>query len=159
MELANIEQLLEAYFEGNTTLAQEQELRAFFGTSEVPAHLEVYRSMFMGFDLAKDESMGNEIAHVKPIRNNRFWNYSIAASLMIAIGVTGYMLTQSTNGLTSEEQEALAAFKKTKEIMYMFSENLNEGTASVAHLNEFSNGISNISVLNQFNESKNLILK
>ncbi len=159
MELANMEQLLEAYFEGNTTLAQEQELRTFFNSGEVPPHLDVYRSMFTGFDLAKEESLEQSITLKSPKRNYRFWNYSIAASLLIALGVTGYLFTSSANGLTAEEQEALAAFKKTKEVMYLFSENLNEGTASIAHLNEFSNGIANMSVLNQFNESKKLILK
>jgi hypothetical protein len=63
------------------------------------------------------------------------------------------------SGYTTEEEEALAAFQKTKEVMFLFSENLNEGTASIGHLDELSNGISTMSVLNQFNESKNLILK
>lgn len=156
MELANIEKLLEAYFEGNTTLAQEQELRAFFSTSEIPPHLAVYQSMFQGFDLAKEETSQREII-LEPKKRTRFWNYSVAASLLIAIGVTGYMFYEP--GLTAEEEEALAAFKNTKEVMFLFSENLNEGTASLAHIDEFTNGVSNLSVINQFNESKNLILK
>jgi len=157
MELANIEQLLEAYFEGNTTLTEEQELSTFFSTSDVPPHLAIYQSMFKSFDLAKEETSQREITIFESKKRSRFWNYSIAASLLIAIGVTGYMMSQT--GLTSEEQEALAAFNKTKEVMFLFSENLNEGTSSIAHLNEFSNGVSNLSVINQFNESKNLILK
>jgi len=157
MELAKIEKLLEVYFEGNTTLAQEQELRTYFNTMEVPSQLAAYQPMFQSFDLAKQETSQREISLPISKRNNRFWNYSIAASLLIAVGVASYMFSQS--GLTTEEAEALAAFKKTKEVMFLFSENLNEGTASITHLDEFSNGISKLSVINQFTESKNLILK
>ena len=157
MELVNIEQLLEAYFEGNTTLAQERELRTFFSSSEIPPHFAMYQSMFQSFDLAKEETSQRKITIFESKKRSGFWNYSIAASMLIAIGVTAYMISQP--GLTSEEEEALVAFNKTKEIMFLFSENLNEGTSSIAHLDEFSKGISYLSVINQFNESKNLILK
>lgn len=157
MELANIEKLLEAYFEGNTTLAEERELRDYLDLNEIPPHLEMYRSMFRGFDNAKEETSQRKITLSGLKKRNRFWNLSIAASLLIAVGVVGYTL--SDTGLTAEEEEALAAFKQTKDAMFLFSKNLNEGTANIAHLDEFSKGISNISVINQFNESKNLILK
>jgi len=157
MELANIDKLLEAYFEGTTTEVEEQKLRAYFKTEDVPPHRAMYQSMFLGFDEAKEETSQRTITITRPKRNNRFWNYSVAASLLIAIGVGSYMFSNS--GYTSEEEEALAAFQKTKEVMFLLSENLNEGTASIGHLDEFTNGISTMSVLNQFNESKNLILK
>lgn len=157
MELVNIEKLLEAYFEGTTTEVEEQELRSFFKTEEIPPHLAMYQPMFQGFEQAKEETSERTITLTNPKRNTRFWNYSVAASLLIAIGVAGY--TFGNSGYTSEEEEALAAFQKTKEVMFLLSENLNEGTASIGHLDEFSKGISNMSVLNQFNESKNLILK
>ncbi|MEL6812980.1 MAG: hypothetical protein AAFP76_16770 [Bacteroidota bacterium] len=159
MELANIEKLLEAYFEGNTTLAQEQELRVHFRSEELPPHLEVYRPMFMGFDIAREETSEREFTLPEPKKRNRFWNLSIAASLLLAVGISAYMFTQSGTGLTAEEEEALAAFQKTKETMFLLSENLNEGTESLTHLEEFSSGLSSLNVLNQFNESKNLILK
>lgn len=158
MELANIEKLLEAYFEGNTSLAQEQELRAYFKQSTLPTHLEVYRSLFAGFDLAKQETSHREILIPKEQKRSSFWNLSIAASVVLAIGAGAYVYNQS-NGLTSEEEEALMAFNKTKEVMFLLSETLNEGTESVAHFNEFNKGLSTMSVLNQINESKNLILK
>ncbi|MEM7087206.1 MAG: hypothetical protein AAF489_13545 [Bacteroidota bacterium] len=157
MELANIERLLEAYFEGTTTEVEEQELRSFFKTEEVPPQMAMYQSMFQSFDQAKEETSQRTITISSPKRNTRFWNYSIAASLLVAMGVASYMFGSS--GYSAEEEEALAAFQKTKEVMFLLSENLNKGTASIGHLEEFSNGISTMSVLNQFNESKNLILK
>lgn len=157
MELANIEKLLESYFEGTTTLDQEKELRLFFKTGSVPPHLEVYQPLFIGFEQAKEETTDQVIQIAQPNKGRRFWSLSIAASFLIALGVVGYTLTQ--NGLTAEEEEALAAFKKTKETMYMFSKNFNEGTEKIAHLKEFTSGVSNMSALKQFDESKKLIFK
>ena len=37
-----IEELLERYFEGETSAAEEKRIRAFFASGEVPEHLAVY---------------------------------------------------------------------------------------------------------------------
>ncbi|MEM7187542.1 MAG: hypothetical protein AAF466_12875 [Bacteroidota bacterium] len=145
MELAKIEKMLESYFEGTTTLDQEKELGLFFKSDSVPAHLDMYRPLFMGFDKARQETTSQTITIGKSGRNKRFWSLSIAASLLIAVGVVGYSLTQ--DGLTSEEREALAAFEKTKETMFLFSKSFNEGTEKIAHLQEFSKGVSNMAMI------------
>ncbi len=157
MELVKIEQMLEAYFEGNTSLSEEQELRSFFRKEEIPAHLEAYRPLFKGLDTAKKETLQRTLSIPAPEKRNRFWMYSIAASFLVVLGVAGFMNSQS--GLSSEEKEALAAFKQTKETMLLFSENLNKGTESMVHLKELTKGSEAIAVLNEFNESKKLILK
>lgn len=46
----NIEGLLEKYFEGTTTCAEEQALRQFFTGKDVPKHLESYRPLFACID-------------------------------------------------------------------------------------------------------------
>ena len=42
----NIEELLNKYFEGETTCEEERELRRFFTRGIVPEHLQMYRPMF-----------------------------------------------------------------------------------------------------------------
>ena len=37
-----IEELLERYFEGETSAAEEKQIRAFFASGEVPEHLAAY---------------------------------------------------------------------------------------------------------------------
>ncbi|MCH9660498.1 MAG: hypothetical protein K0U54_06260 [Bacteroidetes bacterium] len=157
MELAKIESLLERYFEGNTSLYEEQELRSFFSEGTVPTHLAVYKPIFMSFEMAGEETLSKEINLPSPQKRSNYWKLGIAASLLVCLGIAGYMFSNS--GLSLEEQEALAAFKKTQETMLMFSQNFNQGTASLTHLGELENGISSLQVLNEFNESKNLILK
>lgn len=46
MDYKYIEQLLERYWACETSLQEEEILRAFFHQQEVPAHLEMYRSLF-----------------------------------------------------------------------------------------------------------------
>ena len=166
MELAKLERLLAAYFEGETSLLQEEQLRSFFAIEDVPAHLEMYRPLFNGLDAAKLESSTREFKFPEEMttihndtekRTFNFWKLGVAASIIAVLGVGSYFYTNQ--GLTAEEEEALAAFKQTKEVMYLFSANLNEGTAAISHLTTFEEGVSAMSFINQLDESKKLILK
>lgn len=58
MEKSNlhIEELLERYFEGETSAAEERQIRAFFASEEVPEHLAAYKPLFAYFD----EEIGRE---------------------------------------------------------------------------------------------------
>ncbi|MBO4891441.1 MAG: pyruvate ferredoxin oxidoreductase [Prevotella sp.] len=58
MDYKYIEQLLERYWEGETTLQEEAILRAFFSQEDVPANLMKYKSLF-GCGL-QEETLGDE---------------------------------------------------------------------------------------------------
>ena len=47
MDYKYIEQLLERYWQCETSLEEESELRAFFSKGEIPAHLLQYRDLFV----------------------------------------------------------------------------------------------------------------
>ena len=42
-----IEELLERYFDGETSAAEEKQIRAFFASGEVPEHLAAYAPLFL----------------------------------------------------------------------------------------------------------------
>ncbi len=48
MDFKYIEQLLERYFAAETTLQEEQVLRAFFAQDEVPEYLRIWAPLFAG---------------------------------------------------------------------------------------------------------------
>jgi len=157
MESTRIERLLDAYFEGNTTLAEEATLRDYFTGDEVADHLAPYAPMFNGFVQAQQEVSTSEVILPKSGFKMERWWYSIAATFLVAVTVGSIVF--SNRGLSSEEQEALAALKQTREAMMMLSSNLNKGTENVVFLNEFTKGSSTIKHINQFTKTKNKILK
>jgi hypothetical protein len=60
MDYKYIEQLLDRYFEAETTLKEEQILKAFFEQSEeeLPENLRAYREFFASFE--QDETLGDD---------------------------------------------------------------------------------------------------
>ena len=61
MDYKYIEQLLDKYFEAQTSLGEEQILRAFFAQEDVPAHLQSYRDLFTYQSFGKNaESLGSD---------------------------------------------------------------------------------------------------
>lgn len=48
-----MEELLERYFEGETSAAEEKLIRAFFASGEVPEHLAAYIPLFAYFEEVK----------------------------------------------------------------------------------------------------------
>jgi hypothetical protein len=137
MESVKIEKLLEAYFEGNTTLAEEKLLRDYFNSNNVAEHLEQYTSMFAGFQVAKEEHSSREFnLPERKSKTNKTWWYSVAAMLVVAFGVGSFYFSQPR--YTQEEKEALAAFEKSKKAMMLLSENLNKGAEQITFVEQFA---------------------
>ena len=59
MDYKYIEQLLERYWECETTLQEEAILRAFFSQEEVPVELLKYKALFT-YELQKEEVLGDD---------------------------------------------------------------------------------------------------
>lgn len=147
MDLQKIEQLLDAYFEGETGIEVEKQLKAYFSSNDVAPHLEAYREMFVYFAQAKSESTSSEIKTLKPakqgiLKRMRPW-YSIAALFVVALGVT-FFLHNSNKISEAERIEAEIAFEKTKEALNFFSTHFNTGAANLSVLNEFENSTNKI---------------
>ena len=104
-----IEELLEKYFDGQTTCEEERALRRFFASDQVPEHLEVYRPLFACIDqkveafqqTQKEESTPakQSKATSKPTRLYRLYYLTtgIAAALLLCIGIAGLLPHITTN--------------------------------------------------------------
>lgn len=136
MESVKIEKLLEAYFDGATTLAEEKLLRDYFNSSNVAGHLEQYIPIFKGFQIAREErsSRDFEMPESKP-KTIKTWWYSVAAMLVVAFGIGSFYFSQPH--YTQEEKEALAAFEESKNAMMLLSENLNKGAGQLTLVEQF----------------------
>lgn len=58
MDFKYIEQLLERYWQCETSLEEEAQLRAFFSGSNVPRHLMRYKDLFVYQQLQQEEHLG-----------------------------------------------------------------------------------------------------
>lgn len=59
MDYKYIQQLLERYWQGETTLQEESILRTFFSQDDLPAELKQYQSLFT-CELQKEEPLGDD---------------------------------------------------------------------------------------------------
>lgn len=60
MDYKYIEQILDRYFDCQTTLQEEQILRSFFSQEDVPANLRQYADLFNYETEAKNETLGED---------------------------------------------------------------------------------------------------
>lgn len=136
MESVKIEKLLNAYFEGNTSISEERILLDYFNSEGVAEDLIQFKPLFMGLKAAKEEKSTKtiELPALKG-KNNSSWGYSIAAMFIVLFGIAGFYFSQPK--YTQEEKEALAAFEKSKETMLLLSENLNKGAERLTFVDQF----------------------
>lgn len=60
MDYKYIAQLLERYWECNTSLEEDEELRSFFLNEEVPAHLRVYKELFVYQQVQQEVTLSDD---------------------------------------------------------------------------------------------------
>lgn len=100
-----IEDLLNSYFEGETSAADEQELRRFFASPHVPEHLACYKPLFAYFDeeiAAKNDPAEQIWAELSPEaipprrfrldRRKAFYLASTVAACMLVLLAIGRLL-------------------------------------------------------------------
>jgi hypothetical protein len=142
MELDKIENILEKYFQGETTIAEEKELKEYFSSPNVAQHLEQYKPMFGYFSQVKQQKSTQEIP-LQTKKRNVAW-LSIAASVVVLLGIgTFYFASQKTTtqavaqselGTYDNPEEALAA---TQKALALLSNNVNVGIESVQYIQEY----------------------
>lgn len=91
-----IEELINNYFEGETSASEEEELRTFFASSDVPPHLSDYKPLF-AYIKQEREAMREETS---PVRKNKRISLrllsGVAAALLLILGIRGVYTTYET---------------------------------------------------------------
>ena len=137
MESNRIEILLEKYFQGETSSAEELELKKYFSSADVEQHLEHYTSLFVYFSEAKSQKSSQELP-LQTKKRNVMW-LSIAASVAVLLGISTFNYFHSpieTEDLGTYENPE-AAFEATQKALALLSENVNVGIESVEYINEY----------------------
>lgn len=148
MESAVIEQLLEKYFEGETTLAEEQQLKAYFSSGSVPEHLQEYQPMFAFFKQERAQGSAAAMFVQAPQKNSMRYVYAAAAALVLCLGL-GYWLmppttSQSKTTVYGTYDDPDQAFEATQKALGMLSEQVNVGVNSMQYLEKYEQTKDNI---------------
>ena len=150
MELAKIENLLEKYFEAETSIQEEAILQEYFAQEEVPKHLEQYKEMFNFFSNSSLETSNRAIQLTKESKKTISIKWlSIAAMLVFFVGI--YSVYQQNE---SEKEEARLAYIETQKALDLISNSLNKGTGAVAQLDKFNKGTNAMAQLQTFGNAQ-----
>ncbi|WP_299990153.1 HEAT repeat domain-containing protein [uncultured Pontibacter sp.] len=139
MKLDNIEELLQKYYEGETTLAEEKELQAFFKeTANLPEHLKAHAAPFQYYakqqqqqsiralsddwlfekieqeEVQQQEPKGKQVFF--PILQEYATYWRIAAGIIFILGA--FWLGRNYNqGIAPEQEAEIAALREEVEEM------------------------------------------
>ena len=153
MELAKIENLLEKYFEAETSIREETILQEYFTQNDVPEHLIQYKEMFNFFNNSSLETSKRSIELTKESKKSISIKWlSIAAMFVFFIGI--YSVYQQNE---AEKKEARLAYMETQKALNLISQSINKGTGAIAHLDNFNKGTDAMAQLRTFESTQKRI--
>lgn len=135
METKVTQQLIDRYLEGDTSLEEESQLRAYFNSPQIDPSLKSVQPMFAYFEQAKTETTTVLENQNKPKTNRKisFWKYAVAAVLVPACIWAGVSFYQQQ----TEKKEAEITYQQVKNALETISANYNKGAEKVAYLKTF----------------------
>jgi hypothetical protein len=160
MVLNNIENLLEKYENGETSLKEEQVLKNYFTSDTVAPHLEMYKPMFDYFLVNQQEQFTKDV----PLKTKRIFDYKWISVAAVAVLMLGVYFKEPV--VTSYEEYAYGTYNKPEEALNevtkslaMISQSFNKGASTVGYLEEVEKGASTIGYLNEIENTTRIIFK
>ena len=136
MEFNKMEALLEKYFEGETSIAEENELKDYFSSLNVAPHLEQYKPLFGYIVDAKKEKFTQNVNLIS--KKSKIAWLSIAASIVVLLGVSTYAYFNVNETKVSQElgtyEDPKEALEATQNALAMLSDNVNKGVDGIQYI-------------------------
>lgn len=148
METKEIKQLLQRYFNGESTLAEERLLEKYFQSGDVTDDLKEYTGFFNGIlelsETERDENLENEIMDFiqknepkKKPKTRWLWQTvaGIAASIIIAVG--GVLFYQNENEKVKDTfDNPEVAYAYAEQTLGYISAKYNQGLSALANFDK-----------------------
>lgn len=142
MNYDSIDKLLELFYAGETTLEEEDLLRNFFRSDQVPERLKADQIQFLMYSESQNvEPLGEEFdrkllskMETKPKRTIQRWMYSfsgVAAAILVVVLLWTDGFFRADKPLPGTINNPELAFAETQKALQMISSNLNQGLQPV----------------------------
>ncbi|MEM9676373.1 MAG: hypothetical protein AAF992_27525 [Bacteroidota bacterium] len=157
MESTNIRELVEKYWEGNTTLEEEAQLRDYFNREEAPADLKKEAALFRYYqshtqfrtlDEQFDDTLTQRIERKEAKQRWLTFRPVLRIAAIIVLVVLAAVLFKAEWNSPATETGSVAvedtyedprlAYEQTKEALLLVSSLMNEGTQHMVNLENFS---------------------
>lgn len=153
MDTNNIKQLLERFYQGETSLEEEKMLTDFFLRDDVPDEFLTDKKLFHALndhsvEVPRDsaqaiesliDSFETESASDKKAKtlHIKYWAIGVAASLALIVGLSLFQKSQPTEQtlFTDTYKNSDEAYLATINALQLFSDNFSKGTESVEKAN------------------------
>jgi hypothetical protein len=169
MNLHEIEKLLEKYFNGETSLEEERELRKFFAGREVPRkwihlagffnYLDEEKEVSLenpAFDARIRESLGESgIARLFDLRRPWiYWAAGVAASILILVAI--FVKFDPFSGRIDDTYDnPEVAYVQAQKILLFVSDKMSKGTKDLKQIDKFNTGLKDVQTMAAFNNGLN----
>ena len=158
-DLKWIEELLEKYYRGETSTAEENSLREFFSGQEIPSHLEAEAGLFRHFSRERDITLagemeeklarmtsGTEIRKIGGgIKLRYYWISAAAAVILILVGLFVDMQIRRNSMLEVRQdtfEDPYLAYEEAKKVLYLVSTKMNVGREPLRNINKLDKGVN-----------------
>ncbi|WP_291910639.1 hypothetical protein [Chitinophaga sp. CB10] len=162
MDYKTISALLEKYWEGATSLAEEAELKAFFNEphDDLPEDLQEAAPLFQyldddqhfpaepEWDMSFLQETPPQQAPARVVRMQPFRNWMKYAAVVLMLAGIAYAFRQhQENKLIAARQEAeeRKAYMEAKKALALLSRNFNKGTEKMQQLSYFNTAVEKVS--------------
>ena len=137
MELHNIKQLLEKYFEGQTSIQEEKELKNYFASENISPELMQYQDLFAYFSEEQQTETQKEFVLKQKTQQKWLW-MAASAIIVLTIGFTFLKQPIASDDLGTFDNPEIA-FEETQKALQLLAENLNRGKQKIEYIQEYEN--------------------
>jgi hypothetical protein len=137
MDYNKVKELLDKYWEGETTLEEEQVLKNYFNSTNVAADFEQFKPLFVYFKKEKSLTSKQSFVHLTQLSRVRplipKWLMAAASILLFIVGGLSYnydtVLTvkEDTKLIADTYKDPQEAYKEAKAALMLISKGLNKG--------------------------------
>ena len=142
MEYNSVKKLLDRYFEGETSIQEEQQLRSYFASSDIDVTFEEYAPLFSAFKKASEITYDLPVVLPKK-RSPLKYIASIAAVAIIAL-VLWVQNVNNNVGISSSYENEEVAILKTKQALGVMSQIITNSTTKLEVVSEFDKASSTL---------------